>query len=124
MGGNADAAILMGINPKNLTILAFVICSSAAALAGVIVTARVGTAEPFVRLGYVLDAFAVVFLGTTTSEEGEPNIPGTLIGILIMGVLSNGMTLLGVPFFAQNILKGSIVLITVVVSSMMRQQRK
>ncbi len=124
IGGNTDAAILMGINPKLHSLLSFILCSTAAALAGVIVTARVGTAEPFVRFGYVLDAFAVVFLGTTTSEEGEPHIPGTVLGILIMGVLSNGMTLVGVPFFAQNILKGAIVLITVVVSSIMRQQRK
>ena len=124
IGGNIDAARLVGINPKLLTLISFILCSLAAAIAGVIVTARVGTAEPFVRFGYVLDAFAVVFIGTTTSSEGEPHILGTFLGIIILGVLSNGMTLLGVPFFAQNILKGALVLTTVMVSSLLRHQRK
>jgi ribose transport system permease protein len=124
VGGNANAAELTGINPKPLILLTFVIGAVTSAIAGIIVTARVGTAEPFVQFGYVLDAFAVVFLGTTTSAEGEPHIPGTFLGILILGILNNGMTLLGVPFFAQNILKGVLVLITVLVSSLLRQQRK
>lgn len=123
VGGNVSAARLAGINANRVTLLSFVLCSALAALAGVIVTARVGTAEPFVRFGYVLDAFAVVFLGTTTSAEGEPHIPGTLLGILILGVLNNGMTLLGVPFFAQNILKGALVLVTVLISSILRHRR-
>jgi ribose transport system permease protein len=124
VGGNIDAAKLTGINPRPLILITFIIGGMTSALAGVIVTARVGTAEPFVRFGYVLDAFAVVFLGTTTSAEGEPHIPGTFLGILILGVLNNGMTLLGVPFFAQNILKGALVLITVLISSLLRQQRE
>jgi ribose transport system permease protein len=124
VGGNVNAAELTGINPKPLILLTFVIGAVTSAFAGIIVTARVGTAEPFVQFGYVLDAFAVIFLGTTTSAEGEPHIPGTFLGILILGILNNGMTLLGVPFFAQNILKGVLVLITVLVSSLLRQQRK
>ena len=124
VGGNFNAARLVGINPKLTTLLAFVLCSLCSAVAGVIATARVGTAEPFVRFGYVMDAFAIVFIGTTTSAEGEPSIPGTLLGIVILGVLSNGMNLIGVPFSAQNILKGVIILFTVLISSIIRNQKK
>ncbi|NLD49473.1 MAG: ABC transporter permease [Clostridiaceae bacterium] len=124
VGGNFNAARLVGINPKLTTLLAFVFCSLCSAMAGIIATARVGTAEPFVRFGYVMDAFAIVFIGTTTSAEGEPSIPGTLLGIIILGVLSNGMNLIGVPFSAQNILKGVIILFTVLISSIIRNQKK
>lgn len=124
VGGNFNAARLVGINPKLTTLLAFVLCSLCCAVAGVIATARVGTAEPFVRFGYVMDAFAIVFIGTTTSAEGEPSILGTLLGIVILGVLSNGMNLIGVPFSAQTILKGVIILFTVLISSIIRNQKK
>lgn len=124
VGGNFRAARLVGINPKLITLMAFVICSFCAALAGVVVTARIGTAEPFVKFGYVMDAFAIVFIGTSTSAEGEPGILGTLLGIVILGVLSNGMNLIGVPFSAQNVLKGVIILATVLTSSILRSKRK
>jgi ribose transport system permease protein len=124
VGGNVKAARLVGIKPNLLLILSFILCSVSAALAGIIVTARSGTAEPFGGFGYTLDAFAVVFIGTTIGKEGEPTIPGTLLGIIILGILSNGLTLVGAPFFAQNIIKGVLVLIMVVVSSLLRNQNK
>ena len=86
-------------------------------------TARVGTAEPFARFAYTLDAYAIVFLGTTVSAEGEPQILGTLLGIVILGILNNGMTLFGVPFFAQNIFKGMLILVAVISSAILRERR-
>ncbi len=123
VGGNQDAARLAGLDPKRLKLYAFVICSAAAALAGVVVTARSGTAEPFARFAYTLDAFAIVYLGTTLAEEGEPTILGTCAGILILSILNNGMVLVGVPFFAQSIFKGVLILLAVISGSVIRKRR-
>lgn len=123
VGGNVEAAWLSGVNPKLLKMLAFLICGLGAGLAGIVVTARSGVAEPFARFAYTIDCYAAIFLGTTVTPEGEPTMFGTAIGILILGVLNNGLNLFGVAFYLQNVLKGLLILAAVVGGSLLRMRR-
>ncbi|SMB95199.1 ribose transport system permease protein [Thermanaeromonas toyohensis ToBE] len=113
VGGNKTAARLSGINVRWIRIFSFIIGGLAAALTAVIVTSRLGSGQPTAGEGFLLDGLAAVFLGMTMFKEGEPHISGTFIGALIMGVLVNGLNLLGVQYFFQDILKGLIILAAV-----------
>lgn len=113
VGGNKIAARFSGINVRWIRILSFIIGGLAAAITAVIVTSRLGSGQPTAGEGFLMDGLAAVFLGTTMFKEGEPHILGTFMGSLIMGVLVNGLNLLGVQYFFQDILKGLIILAAV-----------
>ncbi len=117
VGGNKTAARLSGINVRWIRILSFVIGGAAAGLTAVILTARLGSGQPTAGEGYLMDGLAAVFLGMTMFREGEPHIAGTFFGALIMGVLVNGLNLLGVQYFFQDILKGLIILAAVALTA-------
>lgn len=121
IGGNMEASRLSGVRVRALRLLAFVISGFGAAVAGIMLTSRLASANPKQGDGLMLTAIASVFLGMTMSEEGEPHVLGTLLGVLILGVLANGLTQMKVDSYVQQILTGAIILLAVSVSSLSRR---
>lgn len=115
LGGNEDSARLSGINTNKIKTLVYVISGGAAALSGIIVTSRIGSASPNAGVGFELDAIAAVVLGGTSLAGGEGSVIGTIIGALIIGVLNNGLNLMNVSPFYQAIVKGLVILLAVIV---------
>jgi ribose transport system permease protein len=113
LGGNEDSARLSGINTDKIKTLVYVISGITAAIAGIIVTSRIGSASPNAGTGFELDAIAAVVLGGTSLAGGEGKVTGTIIGALIIGVLNNGLNLMGVSPFYQAIAKGIVILLAV-----------
>lgn len=115
LGGNEDSARLSGINTDKIKTLVYVICGATAALSGIIVTSRIGSASPNAGVGFELDAIAAVVVGGTSLSGGEGSVVGTIIGALIIGVLSNGLNLVNVSPFYQAIVKGLVILLAVMI---------
>ena len=117
IGGNIEASYLAGIKVKLLRMSAFGLTGLGAAIAGLMYASRVASANPTQGSGLMLDAIAAVFLGMTMSEQGEPKVLATLLGVLILGVLDNGLTQMNVDSYIREILVGSIVIFAVAFSS-------
>lgn len=113
MGGNINAAKLSGINTNRLMFMIYVIIGMMAAIAGILVSARLNASTPKAGVGYELDAIAACFLGGASISGGAGTVFGVLVGALIMGVLNNGMSLLGVSIDWQSSIKGLVVLVAV-----------
>lgn len=121
LGGNEDASRLSGINTDKIKTLVYVVSGFASAIAGVIITSRIGSASPNAGTGFELDAIAAVVIGGTSLAGGEGTITGTLIGALIIGVLNNGLKLMNVSPFYQSIVKGLVILIAVLLDKKSRK---
>ncbi|SJN53764.1 Ribose transport system permease protein RbsC [Vibrio ruber DSM 16370] len=117
LGGNESATRLSGINVDRVKIGVYAICGLMAALAGVIVTSRLSSAQPTAGVGYELDAIAAVVLGGTSLMGGKGRIMGTLIGALIIGFLNNALNLLDVSSYYQMIAKAIVILLAVLVDN-------
>lgn len=115
IGGNEVSAKISGIKVNNIKILIYGISGLMSALAGGILTSRLNSAQPTAGTSYELDAIAAVVLGGTSLTGGKGRIVGTLIGVLIIGVLNNGLNLLGVSSFYQQVVKGVVILIAVLI---------
>ncbi|MFS0654137.1 ribose ABC transporter permease RbsC [Bacillus sp. 179-C3.3 HS] len=113
IGGNEKAALISGIKVPRVKIMIYALAGFMSALAGAILTSRLNSAQPTAGTSYELDAIAAVVLGGTSLSGGRGRIIGTLIGVLIIGVLNNGMNLLGVSSFYQSVVKGIVILIAV-----------
>lgn len=113
IGGNAEAARLSGISVQSTQIWSYVLSGAFAALAAVILVSRLDSAQPVAGQGYELDAIAAVVLGGTSLSGGRGMMVGTLIGALIIGVLNNGLNLMEVSAFYQQIVKGAVILLAV-----------
>ena len=113
IGGNREAARLAGVPVVSNTMIAFIVSAVLSALVGILLTARIGSANPTGGGGYLLSAYAAVFLGMTAFREGEANLPGTVVGAAIIAVIGNGLTILGVSTFLQDIITGTIILAAV-----------
>jgi len=123
IGGNKDAAHLAGIKVKSLRLFAFSLTGLGAAVAGLMYAARVASANPTQGSGLMLDSIAAVFLGMTMSRQGEPRVIYTLIGVLMLGILDNGLTQLRVDSYIREVLVGLIVISAVAVASLSKRQR-
>ncbi|MCG8508077.1 MAG: ribose ABC transporter permease [Rhodospirillales bacterium] len=117
IGGNEHVAKLAGVNVSAVKISVFAISGALSALAGIILTARLESAQPTAGLAYELDAIAAVVLGGTSLMGGRGRISGTLIGALIIGVLNNALNIMDVSSYYQMIAKGAVILLAVVVDS-------
>ena len=115
VGGNEKASFISGINIDKVKISVYVISSLMAVLSGLVLTSRLNSAQPTAGVAYEMDAIAAVVLGGTSMAGGSGSLTGTLIGILILGVLNNGLNLLGVSSFYQQIVKGIVILIAVLI---------
>ncbi len=122
IGGNSEASRLAGVRVKPLRMMAFGLSGAGAAAAGLMYAGSVASANPAQGSGLMLDAIAAVFIGMTLNEEGEPHVAHTFVGVLTLGVLSNGLTQLSVDPYLREILTGSIVILAVAASSLGRRQ--
>ena len=113
MGGNEKAAKLSGINTERLTFYTFVNMGVLAALAGMIIAARLNSATPKAGVGFELDVIAACFIGGASASGGVGKITGAVIGALIMGVMNNGMSIMGLGIDYQQLVKGLVLLAAV-----------
>lgn len=121
IGGNEKAAKVSGIAVNRYKTLAFALCGMLAALTGALLASRLGSAHPTGGDGYFLNAYAAVFLGMTVARSGVPNIFGTFFGAAILGILANGLTILQVPTFLQNVITGVIIIIALIMQKLGRE---
>lgn len=117
VGGGEKVARLSGINVNRIKISVYAIAGAFAALAGAILAARLGSAQPNAGTGYELDAIAAVVIGGTSLMGGRGRIFGTLIGALVIGVLNNALNIMGVSSYFQMIAKGAVILLAVLIDS-------
>jgi putative multiple sugar transport system permease protein len=115
LGGNEKAARLSGIKTERLTFIAFANMGALAALAGLVFAARLNTATPKAGLGFELDVIAACFIGGASATGGVGKVTGAVIGAFIMGVMNNGMSILGVGIDYQQVIKGLVLLAAVYV---------
>jgi len=113
IGGNEEVARLSGIRVNLVKVLVYVICGSAAAITGILYTARLASSQPTLGQGMELDAIASVVLGGTSLFGGRGYVFGTIVGGLFLAVLGNGLNMLGVTSFWQMVVRGAILLIAV-----------
>jgi inositol transport system permease protein len=115
LGGNEQAARISGINISRVKIGVYTIAGLLAGLSGLVLSSRIGSGQPGLGLGYELDAIASAVIGGTSLSGGIGTIWGTIVGALIIGVLNNGLDLLNVSAYWQTIVKGSIIVIAVII---------
>lgn len=113
IGGNEEATRLSGVKVIRYKILIYTISGALAALSGLILTARLNSAQPTFGTGYELDAIAAVVLGGTSLFGGKGTIIGTLFGAMVMGIISNGMNLVSISPFYQQAVRGAVILLAV-----------
>lgn len=122
VGGSEKATAFSGINVKRVKLWVYALAGALAAVAGLIVTARLDAADPKAGLGYELDSIAAVVIGGTSLSGGRGSIPGTVLGCLIIGVLNNGLFLLDVSPFWQQVIKGFVILAAVAADKLSAKQ--
>ena len=114
LGGNEKAAKLSGIKTDRLVFFCFVNMGVLASLAGMIVAARLNSSTPKAGVGFELDVIAAVFIGGASMSGGVGKILGVVVGALIMGVMNNGMSILGIGIDYQQVIKGLVLLAAVI----------
>ncbi len=113
VGGNPHAATVAGINVRRTRLMVYVISGGLAGLAGMILAARTGSALTQAGIAYELDAIAAVVIGGTSLAGGVGRVTGTLIGALLIGVVNNGLDLMGVESYYQQVIKGVLIVAAV-----------
>ncbi|MEZ4870578.1 MAG: ABC transporter permease [Caldilineaceae bacterium] len=121
IGGNEQAAYISGLNVGRIKIGVYTIAGLLSALAGIVLSSRIGSGQPGLAVGIELDAIAAAVIGGTSLSGGIGTIWGTIIGALIIGVLNNGLDLLNVSAYWQTIIKGSIIVVAVIIDERKHQ---
>lgn len=109
VGGNENAALASGVRVRSVKLSAYTICGALAGLAGVVLASRITTGQPNAGVGYELDAIAAVVIGGTSLNGGVGGVGGTILGALLMGIINNGLDLLNVSSYYQQVVKGLII---------------
>jgi ribose/xylose/arabinose/galactoside ABC-type transport system permease subunit len=123
IGSSARAARLAGVPVNRWRLAFYVTCGALAAVAGLVLVARTGNAQPSAALGIELDVITAVILGGTSLTGGRGQLAGTLVALLVIGIVNNGLTLLGVPSYWQQVVKGAILLAAVLYDELRRMRR-
>ena len=109
-GGNEESALFSGVNIKRVRLIAYSLIGLLSSVSGILLASRLGSGSPNVGVQYELDAIAAVVIGGTSFSGGIGTIVGTLIGALILGIISNGMNMLGITPYMQFVVKGLVIL--------------
>ncbi|WP_341225717.1 ABC transporter permease [uncultured Arcticibacterium sp.] len=117
IGGNEDASWASGISVNKVKLAAYAICGALSGLAGILLTARISTGQPNSGMGFELDAIAAVVIGGTSTTGGRGTMIGTLIGVLLIGVINNGLDLMNVTSYYQQVIMGIIIIGAVLMDS-------
>lgn len=121
IGGNQESARLSGINVEKVKTLVFVISAMLCGAAGVLLTSKVRTGDPSCATGWEMDTIAGAIIGGTNMMGGEGKLGGTIIGLLFVGILGNGMVLLGVNAYMQSVIKGMVIFGAVIINSIQKR---
>ena len=124
VGGNIGAAKASGVNVFWTQVSTYLISGLCAGVAGIIMTARINAAQPNIGIGYETDAIAACVIGGTSFAGGISTIPGTLVGIIIIGLIYNGMNLVGISSYWQTICKGLLIIGAVMIDTMLNKRKK
>lgn len=124
IGGNKEAAYLTGIKVVPRLVWVYTISGICSAIAGIILAARLFSGQPNVGMGYELDAIAAVVLGGTSLAGGMGTIIGSLFGAIFMGALSNGLTLMSVPYYWQLIIKGLVIILAIYIDHLRQRNTR
>ena len=122
IGGNEDAARLSGINVMRVKIGVFIVSAFVSAISGLILSSRLMAGSPEIGIGWELDVIAAVIIGGTNIFGGEGNLAGTFLGVLFIGVLTNGMILLDVTPYMQLVVRGLVILSAVILNSLQEKR--
>ncbi|HEY71749.1 MAG TPA: ribose ABC transporter permease [Thermoflexia bacterium] len=122
-GGNEETTHLAGVSPDRIKLAVYAISGLTATLGGVLLTARLWSAQPNAAVGWELDAIAAPVLGGISLFGGVGSIGGTLVGAFIIGVLSNGLNLLGIPSYYQQVIKGVVFILAVMLDLFTKRRR-
>lgn len=123
IGSNETATRFAGIQVERYKFLVYVICGVACALAGILATTRTGVGSPVFGIGFELDAIAAVVVGGASLAGGKGTVTNTLIGVLILSIISNLMNLLNIPGYHQQVVKGGIIILAVLLESLKNRQQ-
>jgi len=123
IGGNEEATRLAGVSVRFHKTMIYAVSGLVSAMAAVILTARLNSAQPIAGTMYELDAIAATVIGGTSLMGGQGSLAGTLVGALIMGVLRNGLNLLGVSSFLQQIVIGAVIIGAVLIDTVLKRHR-
>ena len=118
IGGNEMASYVAGVRVNRIKLYVYMISGLFAALAGILLTARINTGQPNAGLGFELDAIAAVIIGGTSTRGGKGTITGTLLGVLFIGVINNGLDLINVSAYWQQVIMGGIIILAVVLDGL------
>ena len=124
IGGNEEAALLSGVQVRFHKTMVYGVCGLLSGLAAAVLTARLNSAQPIAGINYELDAIAATVIGGTSLMGGQGSVVGTLIGALIMGVLRNGLNLLSVSSYLQQIVIGVVIVLAVLLDVAFKQPKK
>lgn len=124
IGGNEEAALLSGVPVRFHKTMVYGVCGLLSGLAAVVLTARLNSAQPIAGINYELDAIAAAVIGGTSLMGGQGSAFGTLIGALIMGVLRNGLNLLGVSSFVQQLVIGTVIILAVLTDTLVKRPKR
>ncbi|NTU55030.1 MAG: ABC transporter permease [Anaerolineales bacterium] len=123
IGSNEEAALLSGISINRMKIWIYMICSALAAIEAVVETSRMATGQPASGSGYELTAIGAVVIGGASMNGGEGTVLGTLLGAILLGLITNGLILLGISAYWQQVFSGAIIILAVALDTWRRSQK-
>lgn len=124
MGLNAPAALIAGVNVRRTMFWLLIVTSVTCAIGGVVLSANLRQFTPLAGQAYLMDAIAAVFIGTAFHAQGRPNVAGTLIGVLFLGMIANGLNLMGLNFIVKDALSGLILVLALALSFLQGRLRQ